>query len=49
MDKIHAAGFLAQLWWLPLGTRPEAELTRKHPEMLLLNADGSKEKNLVLQ
>jgi alpha-galactosidase len=44
VDKIHAAGFLAQLWWLPLGTRPEAELTRKHPEMLLLNADGSKEK-----
>jgi len=43
VDKIHAAGFRAQLWWLPLGTRPEAELTRKHPEMLLLNADGSKE------
>ena len=44
VDKIHAEGFRAQLWWLPLGTRPEAELARKHPELLLLNADGSKEK-----
>jgi alpha-galactosidase len=44
VDKIHAEGLRAQLWWLPLGTRPEAELARKHPEMLLLNANGSKEK-----
>ncbi|HLN00042.1 MAG TPA: glycoside hydrolase family 36 protein [Bryobacteraceae bacterium] len=44
VDKIHAEGFRAQLWWLPLGTRPEAELARKHPEFLLLNANGSKEK-----
>jgi alpha-galactosidase len=44
VDKIHAEGLRAQLWWLPLGTRPEAELVRNHPELLLLNADGSKQK-----
>jgi alpha-galactosidase len=44
VDKIHAEGFRAQLWWLPLGTRLEAELARKHPEWMLLNANGSKEK-----
>ncbi len=44
VDKIRAQGLRAQLWWLPLGARPESELARKHPEMLLLNADGSKEK-----
>jgi alpha-galactosidase len=44
VDKIHAEGFKAQLWWLPLGTRPEAQLARSHPELLLLNADGSKQK-----
>ncbi len=44
VDKIHAEGLRAQLWWLPLGARPESELVRKHPELLLLNADGSNEK-----
>ena len=28
--QIHAAGLRAQLWWLPLGTRPEAQ-TREEP------------------
>jgi alpha-galactosidase len=44
VDKIHAAGFKAQLWWAPLAADPGTELVRKHPEMLLLNADGSKQK-----
>jgi alpha-galactosidase len=44
VDRIHAEGVRAQLWWLPLGTRPEAQLAREHPEYLLLNADGSKRK-----
>jgi alpha-galactosidase len=44
MDKLHAEGFKAQLWWAPLAADPGSELMRKHPEMLLLNADGSKQK-----
>ena len=44
VDKIHAQGFKAQLWWAPLAADPGSELVRNHPEMLLLNADGSKQK-----
>jgi alpha-galactosidase len=44
VDKIHAEGFKAQLWWAPLAADPGTELLNKHPEMLLLNADGSKQK-----
>ena len=44
VDRIHAEGLRAQLWWLPLGTRPEARLAKSHPEFLLLNADGSTRK-----
>jgi alpha-galactosidase len=44
VDKIHAEGFKAQLWWAPLAADPGTELVSKHPEMLLLNADGSKQK-----
>jgi alpha-galactosidase len=44
VDKIHAEGFEAQLWWAPLAADPGTVLLKNHPEMLLLNADGSKEK-----
>ena len=44
VDKIHAQKFNAQLWWAPLATKPDAEIVKAHPEMLLLNADGSKQK-----
>jgi alpha-galactosidase len=44
VDKVHGAGFRAQLWWAPLATKPDAELVKAHPEQLLLNADGSKQK-----
>jgi alpha-galactosidase len=44
VDEIHAEGFKAQLWWAPLAADPGTELVKKHPEMLLLNADGSKQK-----
>jgi alpha-galactosidase len=44
VDKIHAEGFKAQMWWAPLAADPGSALVRKHPEMLLLNADGSKQK-----
>jgi alpha-galactosidase len=44
VDKIHAEGFNAQLWWAPLAADPGTEVVKKHPEWLLLNADGSKQK-----
>ena len=44
VDKIHAQGFRAQLWWAPLAAKPDSDVAKKHPEQLLLNADGSKQK-----
>jgi alpha-galactosidase len=44
VDRIHAEGLRAQLWWLPLGTRPEAQLAQNHPEFFLLNRDHTKRK-----
>ena len=44
VDRIHADGFKAQLWWAPLSVSPGTQLIREHPEYLLLNADGSKRK-----
>ena len=43
VDKIHADGEKAQMWWAPLLAGPESELVKNHPDMLLLNADGSKQ------
>ncbi|SPE38868.1 Glycoside hydrolase, clan GH-D (fragment) [Candidatus Sulfopaludibacter sp. SbA6] len=44
VDQIHSQGFRAQLWWAPLTAKPDSELAKNHPEELLLNADGSKQK-----
>ncbi len=44
VDRIHAEGFKAQLWWAPMSVSPDTKLIREHPEYLLLNADGSKRK-----
>ncbi len=44
VDKIHAEGFRAQLWWAPLASKPDTELLKNHSEQVLLNADGSKQK-----
>lgn len=44
VDRFHAEGFRAQLWWAPLAARPDSQLLKDHPDMLLLNADGSKQK-----
>ncbi len=44
VDKIHAQGFHAQLWWAPLAAKPESDVAKTHPEELLLNEDGSKQK-----
>jgi alpha-galactosidase len=44
VDRIHAQGFRAQLWWAPLAAKPDSGLLKNHPEELLLNPDGSKQK-----
>ncbi len=44
VDRIHAQGFRAQIWWAPLAAKPDSDLVKSHPEQLLLNADGSKQK-----
>jgi len=44
VDRLHAEGFKAQLWWAPLAADPGTELVAKHPDWLLLNADGSRQR-----
>ena len=42
VDRIHAEGFRAQLWWSPLSAVPDSKLLQEHPAYALLNKDGSK-------
>jgi alpha-galactosidase len=44
VDRIHAEGFKAQLWWSPLSAVPDSDLLREHPDYELLNRDGSRRK-----
>jgi alpha-galactosidase len=44
VDRVHAAGFRAQLWWAPLAADPGSRTEREHPEQLLRNRDGSTRK-----
>jgi alpha-galactosidase len=44
VDRIHAEGFRAQLWWSPLSAVGNSELLEDHPDYALLNRDGSKRK-----
>ena len=41
VDKIHAEGLKAKLWWAPLSVDPGTDLIKNHPDFLLLNKDGS--------
>ncbi|MBO4475598.1 MAG: alpha-galactosidase [Bacteroidales bacterium] len=42
-DAIHAAGLKAKLWWAPLAADPESRLANEHPELLLVQKDGTHE------
>jgi alpha-galactosidase len=44
VDKIHARGMKAQLWWAPLAASPDSNLAREHSDWFLLDASGSKRK-----
>jgi alpha-galactosidase len=41
VDRIHAAGLKAQLWWAPMGADAGSRTEREHPDWLLRNADGT--------
>ena len=42
-DAVHEAGLKAKIWWAPLAADPESQLAQEHPEMLLVQADGTHE------
>ena len=44
VDRIHEAGFKAQLWWAPLAADPGSATHRDHPDWLLLGPDGATRK-----
>lgn len=44
VDRIHADGLKAQLWWGPLIAGAESELLKNHPDRALLEAGGSKQR-----
>ncbi len=44
VDRIHAAGLKAQLWWAPLAADPGSRTEREHHDWLLQNVDGSAQK-----
>lgn len=44
VDKIHAEGFSAQLWWAPMSVSPKSQLFKEHPEWMLLDRSGSRRK-----
>jgi alpha-galactosidase len=39
VDKIHACGMKAKLWWNPLAVDPTSRLLKEHPDILLYNRD----------
>lgn len=44
VDKIHAAGLKAQLWWAPLAADPGSRTDREHPDWLLRSAERTPRK-----
>jgi alpha-galactosidase len=44
VKTIHSYDLKAKLWWAPMAVDPGTDLINNHPEYLLLNEDGSKQK-----
>jgi alpha-galactosidase len=44
VDRIHAQGLKAMLWWAPLAADPGTRLLRDRPDQLLLDAAGAPRK-----
>ncbi|GHJ41966.1 glycoside hydrolase family 36 protein [Streptomyces sp. TS71-3] len=43
-QQVRDAGMLPRLWWAPLAADPDSNLFRDHPDMLLLDRNGKKQK-----
>jgi alpha-galactosidase len=41
VDAIHANGMKAMIWWAPLAADPGSKILAQHPDIKLLNKDGS--------
>jgi alpha-galactosidase len=44
VDRIHAAGMKAQLWWSPMSAVPQSRVMAEHPDWLLLDPSGARRK-----
>jgi alpha-galactosidase len=44
VDRIHAQGLKAMLWWAPLAADPGTRVLREHPDRLLLDPAGTTRK-----
>jgi len=42
--KIHKLGFKVQLWWIPMACDPKSLYYSKHPDNVILDANGNKQK-----
>lgn len=42
-DAVHEAGLKAKIWWAPMSADPGSALAKEHPEMLLVQKDGTHE------
>jgi alpha-galactosidase len=43
VDKIHAYGLKAQIWWAPLAVDPQSKLFAKNPDIIIRSADEAPE------
>lgn len=41
VDRIHALGMKAKLWWAPFAVDPTAKLLKENPDIILINKDGA--------
>ncbi|MBW7996929.1 MAG: alpha-galactosidase [Candidatus Glassbacteria bacterium] len=40
VDSIHAAGFKAKLWWVPMNVQSTDPLIEEHPDWVVLDSEG---------
>ncbi len=44
IKELHRQGFKVQLWWVPFDVAPNARLLKTHPNWVLINKEGKKQK-----
>ncbi len=45
VDSIHAAGFKAKLWWVPMNVQSTDPLFKEHPDWVVLDEQGRERRN----